>query len=147
MVDNDNDIRKTFNDYQEETAITLMRMHIHEGHNWENRMIKDVALPSDSLAVMIKRDGETLIPKGDTKLLAGDNLILNVPYYNADNEVQLQEIVIDKNHTWCDKKIMELPISRNTLVTMIRRDEETIIPDGQTTIRCKDIVVICEQEG
>lgn len=146
MVDDDSDVRKTFNDYQEETAITLMRMYIHEGHNWENRMIKDVSLPSDSLAVMVKRDGETLIPKGDTKILAGDNIILNVPYYNADNEIQLQEIAIDKNHDWCDKKIMELNLSQNTLVTMIRREDETIIPDGQTTIRCKDIVVICEQD-
>ena len=28
MVDYDNDVRKTFNDYQEETAITLMQMNI-----------------------------------------------------------------------------------------------------------------------
>ncbi|MBO5474009.1 MAG: potassium/proton antiporter [Lachnospiraceae bacterium] len=145
MVDYDNDVRKTFNDYQEETAITLMRMNITEGHNWENRMIKEVSLPSDSLAVMIKRDGETLIPKGDTKILAGDSIILNVPYYNAENDVKLQEIAIDKSHDWCDKKIMELQIPQNMLVTMIRREDETIIPDGQTTIRHKDIVVICEQ--
>lgn len=145
MVDNDNDVRKTFNDYQEETAITLMRMDINAGHNWENRMIRDVSMPSDSLAVMIKRDGETLIPKGDTKILAGDSIILNVPYYNAGNDVKLQEIAIDKNHEWCDKKIMELQIPQNMLVTMIRREDETIIPDGQTTIRNKDIVVVCEQ--
>ncbi len=146
MVDNDSDVRKTFNDYQEETAITLLRMDIQEGHNWENRMIKDVSLPSDSLAVMVKREGETLIPKGDTKLLAGDSLILNVPYYSAGNEVKLQEILVEKNHKWCNKKIKDLQLSGNTLVTMIKREEETIIPDGQTTIRCKDIVVICEQE-
>lgn len=145
MVDYDNDVRKTFNDYQEETAITLMRMNINEGHNWENRMIKDVSLPSDSLAVMIKRDGDTLIPKGDTKILAGDSIILNIPYYNSENDVKLQEIVIDKNHEWCNKKIMELQLPQNMLVAMIRRDDETIIPDGQTVIRHKDIVVICEQ--
>ncbi|MDD6811205.1 MAG: potassium/proton antiporter [Lachnospiraceae bacterium] len=147
MVDKDNDVRKTFNDYQEETAITLMQMNIQKGHNWENRMIKEVSLPSDSLAVMIKREGETLIPKGDTRILAGDSLILNVPYYSADNEVKLQEILIDKNHAWCNKKIMDLDLAEGTLVTMIRRDAETIIPDGQTTIRNKDIVVICKQES
>ncbi len=145
MVDYDNDVRKTFNDYQEETAITLMRMNINEGHNWENRMIKDVSLPSDSLAVMIQRDEETLIPKGDTKILAGDSIILNIPYYNSENDVKLQEIIIDKNHEWCNKKIRELQLPKNMLVTMIRRDDETIIPDGQTTIRNKDVVVIYEQ--
>lgn len=146
MVDYDNDVRKTFNDYQEETAITLMQMNIIKGHNWENRMIKDVSLPSGSLAVMIKRNGDTLIPKGDTKILAGDSIILNIPYYNADKDVKLQEITIDRNHEWCDKKIMELELPQNMLVTMIRREDETIIPDGQTTIRNNDIVVICEQE-
>ncbi len=146
MVDYDNDVRKTFNDYQEETAITLMQMNIIKGHNWENRMIKDVSLPSGSLAVMIKRNGDTLIPKGDTKILAGDSIILNIPYYNADKDVKLQEITIDRNHEWCDKKIMELELPPNMLVTMIRREDETIIPDGQTTIRNNDIVVICEQE-
>lgn len=147
MVDQDNDVRKTFNDYQEETAITLLQMNIQKGHNWENRMIKDVSLPSDSLAVMIKREGETLIPKGDTKILAGDSLILNVPYYSADNEIKLQEITIDKNHAWCNRKIMDLNLSEETLVTMIRRDDETIIPDGQTIIKNKDIVIICNQEA
>ncbi|MCD7724556.1 MAG: potassium/proton antiporter [Clostridiales bacterium] len=145
MVDYDNDVSKTFNDYQEETAITLMRMNIQKGHNWENRRIKEVSMPSDALAVMIKRDGETLIPKGDTKILAGDSIILNVPYYSADNDVKLQEIAIDRNHDWCDKKLTDLQLPQNMLVTMIRREAETIIPDGQTTIRNKDIVVICEQ--
>lgn len=35
MIDEKSDVRKTFNDYQEESAITLMRMFIPKGHNWE----------------------------------------------------------------------------------------------------------------
>ena len=42
MVDDNDDVRKTFNDYQEEAAITLMRMHIPKGHNWENKSLSDI---------------------------------------------------------------------------------------------------------
>ena len=66
MVDESADVRKTFNDYQEESAITLMRMFIPKGHNWENKMIKDVTMPTGSLALMIKRNKETIITRGDT---------------------------------------------------------------------------------
>ena len=30
-------------------------------------------MPTGSLAIMIKRNKETIIPKGDTRILAGDN--------------------------------------------------------------------------
>ena len=45
MIDEKSDVRKTFNDYQEESAITLMRMFIPKGHNWENKLISEVHMP------------------------------------------------------------------------------------------------------
>ena len=56
MVDDSIDVRKTFNDYQEDSSITLMRMFIPEGHNWQNRPVKYVHMPTGSLAIMIKRN-------------------------------------------------------------------------------------------
>ena len=53
----------------------MMQMEIPDGHNWENRLVKDVSMPTGSLAVMIKRHGETLIPGGDTRILAGDTIV------------------------------------------------------------------------
>ncbi len=141
MVDETADVRKTFNDYQEESAITLMRMYIPQGHNWENHLVKDVSMPTGSLAIMIKRENETIITKGDTKILAGDTVILSVPAYEpADNE-KLEEIHIDKNHEWCNKAISELKLPQNELLAMIIRGEENLIPDGKTVIREGDVVV------
>lgn len=141
MVDETADVRKTFNDYQEESAITLMRMYIPQGHNWENHLVKDVSMPTGSLAIMIKRENETIITKGDTKILAGDTVILSVPAYEpADNE-KLEEIHIDKNHEWCNKAISELELPQNELLAMIIRGEENLIPDGKTVIREGDVVV------
>lgn len=141
MVDENADVRKTFNDYQEESAITLMQMAIPAGHNWENKLIKDVGIPSGSLAIMIKRDQYTIVPKGDTQILANDRIILSVPVYEAAHQEQLEEIHINKGHEWCGKAIAELQLAENELITMIIRGEENLIPDGKTII-CEDDIVV-----
>lgn len=141
MVDETADVRKTFNDYQEESAFTLMRMFIPKGHNWENKMIRDVNMPTGSLALMIKRKDETIITKGDTMILAGDSVILNVPSYEPGEAEELEENVIEKENPWCDKRIRELELASDELIVMIIRGAESIIPDGKTKIQEGDIVV------
>lgn len=147
MTDDNADVRKTFNDYQEESAITMMRMYIPKGHEWENRMIKEVCMPTGSLALMIKRGKETLIPKGDTKILARDQLILSVPSYEPEEQEKLTEIRIEKEHAWCNKRIEELHLTNHTLIALIIRKEQNLIPDGKTVILEGDIVVTYEEEG
>ena len=142
MVDEEGDVRKTFNDYQEETALQLMTMHIPNGHNWENKKIKEVDVPTGSLALMIKRGKETIITKGETQILAGDDVILSVPPYVPIENEQLVERCIDKKDEWCNKTIGELKLNTNELITMVIRGGENIIPDGKTMLKERDIVVI-----
>ena len=141
MVDDQTDVRKTFNDYQEESAITLMRMHIPKGHSWENKFIKEIHVPTGSLAIMLKRGKETIITKGDTRIHAGDDVILSVPAYEAAEHEKLEEIVVDKKHNWCEKTIAELELPSKELIALIIRENDNIIPDGKTRIREGDIVV------
>ena len=141
MVDESNDVCKTFNDYQEESAITLMRMYIPKGHNWENKYIREVNMPTGSLAIMIKRNKETIITKGDTQILAGDSIILSVPAYEPSDNDQLMEIHIDKSHEWCGKAISEINIPEDELLAMVIRNGQNLIPDGKTVICENDIVV------
>lgn len=142
MVDEDTDVRKTFNDYQEETALQLMRMYIPEEHGWVHQKIKDVNLPQGSLAIMIKRGEETIIPKGDTEILPEDTVILSVPPYVPSEDEKLVEIVIHQTHTWCNRVIGELGLQENELIALILRNNETIIPDGKTRIAAGDVVVL-----
>lgn len=145
MVDESLDISKTFNDYQEESSITMMRLFIPKGHNWENHMIHEVSIPTGCLVLMIQREEETLIPKGNTIILANDTLILSVPSYRSENEISLTEIKIDNHHKWYGKHIEELELPDYVLIAMIKREDETIIPDGKTIILEHDIVVIYNQ--
>lgn len=142
MVDNDADVRKTFNDYQEESSLQMMRMHIPAGHGWQNKKIKDVAIPTGALALMIKRDKETITTKGDTLILAGDDIILSVPPYTPSENEELEERVISKRDTWCNKLIGELELGADELIAMVLRGGASIIPDGKTKLLENDIVVL-----
>lgn len=141
MVDENADVRKTFNDYQEETTFQLMRMYIPAGHNWENRQIKDVNMPTGALAIMLKRNGESIIAKGNTRILAGDDVILSVPPYLPSEDDHLQEYRINAKDSWCGKAISELNIPQDTLIAMVIRGEKTIIPDGNTILQENDLVI------
>ena len=142
MVDDSADVKKTFNDYQEELAMMLMRMFIPKGHNWENKRICEVGIPTGSLALMVKREGETIIPNGDLKILAGDSVILSVPAYESQENENLEEVVVEKNHSWCNHTIQELNLPQNQLIALIKRGDENIIPSGSTLIHEGDIVVL-----
>ncbi len=141
MIDEEADVRKTFNDYQEEASITLIRMYIPKGHNWENKLIKEVHFPTGSLALMIKRNHETIITKGNTLILAGDSIILSAPAYNPSGNELLDEIFIDRYHPWCNRTIADLKLASDELIAMIMRGEESLIPDGKTRILEGDKVV------
>ncbi|MEZ3462498.1 MAG: potassium/proton antiporter [Lachnospiraceae bacterium] len=141
MIDEEADVRKTFNDYQEDSSITLIRMYIPKGHNWENKLIKEVNFPTGSLALMIKRNHETIITKGNTLILAGDSIILSAPAYNPSGNELLDEIFIDRYHPWCNRTIADLKLASDELIAMIMRGEESLIPDGKTRILEGDKVV------
>ncbi len=144
LIDNNSDVLKTFNDYREEDSITMMRMFIPENHNWENKKLSEISLPTGSLAVMIKRGVETIIPRGDTTILANDSVILSVPPYEADKSLKLREVFITENHRWRDASIRDLYLPKRLLIVMIKRGGESIIPSGATEIHSGDIVVVTD---
>ncbi|MGB8452144.1 MAG: ClC family H(+)/Cl(-) exchange transporter [Anaerocolumna sp.] len=49
---------------------------VHHGSSAENKYIKDIKLPDNCLFIAIKRNQLEFIPNGNTKILAGDYLIL-----------------------------------------------------------------------
>lgn len=117
-------------------------MYIPNGHNWENKKISDVNMPTDSLALMIKREGDTIIPRGDTKILDSDSIILSVPSYEPSGKENLEELVIEKQHKWCGKRIVDLNLPENVLIALIQHGKENLIPDGNTIIHEGDVVVL-----
>lgn len=56
--------------------------------------------------------------------------------------MNLQELCVDANHEWCNRTIEELHLPDETLVVLIKRGKENIIPMGKTRIREQDVLVM-----
>ena len=89
MIDPHVDIKKTFNDYEEECAVKLLRITVPKNHEWVGKPIRCVEFPQKSLAVLIKRKQERIIPKNSTVIQAGDNITLSLPAINLPDELYL----------------------------------------------------------
>ena len=131
MIDQSDDISKTFNDYQEDSDISFIKIHIEAGHSWENLPLKSITLPRDLLVVMIERDETSIIPNGDTIILRGDLLILAARVFEDRENVMIREVPVDKNYKWDGKPLRELDAPKETLVILIRRGQQNIIPDAR----------------
>ncbi|WP_300369543.1 potassium/proton antiporter [Brachyspira sp.] len=143
LVDSDENVLKTFNDYVDDSDMELIQVKIPSSHHWVGRPIMEIELPENSIIVTIERGEGTIIPNGKTVIENGDIVILNAKktkYY----DISLREIHINHHHPWKDKELKDLNLPKNNLIVMIKREGGTIIPRGNTAIKYRDIVLIKE---
>lgn len=142
MIDKNSNVLKTFNDYSEENEIQFIRLEIKSGSYWINKRVKNISLPPETLLILIQRDENSIVPKGNTKIKENDKVILCAKSCPEDESVKLKERNIDKNHKWCGKYISELELSDKSIIIMVMRNGRTIIPNGRFKISKGDVVVI-----
>lgn len=142
MIDDSQNVLKTFTDYTDEEIIQTLQLPIHANHAWIDQPVSSIALPPDTLLAMLIRNGKTVIPKGNTKIEQGDVVVLSAGNCQQTANMQLSELVIDDHHKWNGKQIRNLNLGKKTLILMIQRGSETIIPQGDTEILAGDTVVL-----
>ena len=59
------------------TKIDLKEIVLLAKHPWNGRLVRDLDLSRQTIIVMVKRGGRTIIPKGSTRLQVGDKLLLH----------------------------------------------------------------------
>ncbi len=144
MIDRFTDVRKTFNDYQQESAISLTKFIIQENHHWRGCKLRDLTLADNSLILVINRDGERIIPNGDTQLETGDEVLMGTTVVQSKCDIKLCETVIDKGHEWLNKKINELDCPKGFLIVLIKREDDSFVPNGESEIKLGDTIVFQE---
>ena len=146
MIDKNADVMKTFNDYAEEIPVQFIQLTIPEEHYWCTKTLKELTLPPETLIVLIKRNGENIIPNGDTRLMEGDILILSATSPDKVEGVQLLEKYLDENSRYVGKYLSEIPKKENEIVIMIQRKDQIIIPHGNIKLESGDMLVINRTE-
>ncbi|NLZ68141.1 MAG: potassium/proton antiporter [Spirochaetales bacterium] len=146
MIDKDFDVMRTFNDYTEEVPITYISTTVTAYHPWANQLIKDIVLPPQTLILMIVRNKEKLIAKGNTELLENDIIILSGNTVSNSLDINLYEKNLKKNDSWVGKYIKDID-SKDELIVIIKRNDKLIIPKGNIMFKEKDTVVICNSDS
>ena len=62
--------------YRDDGRIALKELVLGQHHPWAGERIRDLDISRQTLIVMVRRQGGTLIPTGELRLLAGDTVLL-----------------------------------------------------------------------
>ena len=147
MIDEHENVLKTFNDYTDENNIHFTCLELNNSHPWINKQIRDIGSIPGTLIAAILRKGATITPKGDTFLRDGDTLIICAKTYQGNDNITLNEINIDANNEFIGKKLRDIDIKKDSLVVLIQRNGVDIIPDGDTILEEKDTLVVFSQKN
>lgn len=146
MIDENSDVMRTFTDYSENARIQFVQLPIGSRHPWVGKKICEIQTLPGTLISVIKRGNQVVVPKGQTEILEGDIIVLGAQGFSDNQDILLKEITITPDHRWCNKKISEAKFYKNTIIVMITRGDEIIIPDGNTVIQDQDLVVVYSQK-
>ena len=141
LVDEEESVMKTFNDYVDDSAMELIKIRISAAHAWCGSEISEIEFPENSLVVLLQRDGDTVIPQGDTKILAGDVIYLSCETATHEADLVLTEEKIQAGHPWTGKRLRDISMPSGRLVVLVYRNGGAVMPKGDTTVREGDILV------
>ena len=132
MIDATGDVRRTFNDYRDEDGMSFVKLKVGAGHPFAGRSLADIGSATDMLVVLVLRDGaHPVLPNGDTVIQEGDLL------------VTLREVTVTPHGRLAGQRLRDVPQGKHPfIVVMLKRDGQTIIPDGNTLIYAGDEAVI-----
>ena len=144
MVDANANVMRTFNDYQEDSDLSFIKIKVGADHPFVGKTLAEAGSIESMLVVLILRHGaEAVIPNGNTVIETGDLLVLAAPTFEESEQIALREYHIGAHHRWAGKALHELPRERRRfVVVMVHRDGHDIIPNGDTVILPGDDAVV-----
>ena len=143
MIDENCDVMKTFSDYAgEEIPIEFIQLTLNGEQGWCNKSISEINFPPDTLLVLVKRDGEDIVPNGQTVLKCGDTVVLAAKSIDFEESYSIVEHTVTKKMLTKGNTLAKLSDELDGLVMLIIRGDEFIIPNGETIICEKDVLVL-----
>lgn len=133
---------KSLNAYSEDNDIRFVRLEMKDGHPWVGKTVRELPLPPGLIMALIQRSGHVVVPRGDTEIRPLDNLILGAESFRDDAKLNLKELTIRAEHPWNGMRIKDLDISRQSLIVMVRREGETLIPTGSLKLLEGDTILL-----
>ena len=134
-------------DIEQEQDVRFIEASIDEGDAWAGKTISEIAMPSGSIIALVLRGKDTIVPRGDVRILLGDKLIICAESAAEGMLEDVKEILLRKNHSWNGQKIRDLDISRQTYIVMVDRGGRMIKPYGDLVLEEGDKVLVFTKEN
>lgn len=122
--------------------LNFIQVKVMDGDAWAGKLIRDLKLPENIIIAALHRDKKTIIPKGNTQINEGDELVLGSEPLQKDKLVNLKEMKLEFGHSWIGQRIDELDISRHTFIVMIRRNKKALVPRGNLVLMEGDVLFL-----
>ena len=140
------DVMKTFTDFSDEEEMQFGQLKIGADNVWCGKAVRDLSLPQQMLLTLVLRGEEKIVPTGSTQLQAGDVVIICTLGYRDEQATCLREHPLADHSRWAGKPLKDYPHSDASLVVMIKRGDERLVPNGDTVIRQGDVLVILDRD-
>lgn len=142
MTGDNINVLKIFNDYSEEVPVHFIQLKLWENHPWINKKVKNISLPPDTLFILLLRNKKEIIPNGHTVLKINDVVTISAPSIKNEVNIGLTERSITPDSDWNGKAISSVWHDNERLIILIKRGNNTIIPNGHTILKTDDVLVI-----
>ena len=137
---------KRISDYGDEEDLHFIKIHMESCDKWVGLTVKEINFPRGVVVAAIQREGRIIVPRGNTRIQEGDVVVIGAEPFDNDQHIDLQELVLRRQHPWVGETIKGLDISRNTMIVMIKRRGRALIPNGSVILQEGDTVVLYSQK-
>lgn len=145
MIDPNDNVLKTFNDYQDKSDIGFIKTTIGKNSRWIGKKVSELNLAFEVIVAKIERKGKTIVPRGDTIIKEGDIIVLGGESYFDSSGKNVLEFTITQEHPWANKEVMDLKLPDNQLIIMVQRGyNDILVPVGSTKILPDDKIILIE---
>ena len=134
---------KRLSEYAHETD--FIKVGLNKRDPWAGRTIQELGLPSGIIVAAIQRAGKIIVPRGSVELFPEDTLVLGAKSLGDDKHIDLKEMVLRRQNPWNGQRIRDLDISRQTIIVMVRRKGNVLIPNGDLTLLEGDSIILYTQ--
>lgn len=136
---------KRLSEYANETDIHFIKVPLTPNDPWAGKTIVELGLPAGIIVAAIQRDGRIVVPRGSVMLYPGDTLVLGASSLGDDKHIDLKEMVLRSQNPWNGQRIRDLDISRQTIIVMVRRKGNVLIPNGDLVLKEGDSIILYTQ--
>lgn len=127
-------------EYGLEHSIRFIKIQLDRKDSWAGKEIRSLELPHGALIAVVQRGKDTIVPRGDVILKAGDKVVLGAEPLRGDQPIELTEIELQNTHPWSGQAVSDLDISRQSFIVMVKRNDHALIPKGSLVLRGGDVV-------